>query len=94
MDRAELPPIYADARVQSLLVGDSEELELLFGMVERGESLTGLLDARQRGPYGKLEFKCWALDDPASAGEARPSYALERSERVTRAIRDVLQLKS
>ncbi len=89
---AELPPIYGDARVQSLLVCDPEDLELLLGMVEYGASLTGLLDSRQDGPFRKLEFKRWALEDPTSPGETRPTYALERWERVNRAVRDVLQL--
>lgn len=62
------------------------------GMVEGGASVTDILDRRQRGPYAKLELKRWALEDPGSPGERRPQYALDRWERVTTAVRDVLQL--
>jgi hypothetical protein len=90
---AALPDSYADPRVQSLLVCDPEDLELLMGMVEGGASLTGILDRRQNGPFAKLELKRWVLEDPGSPGEQRPSYALERWERVTAAVRGVLQLE-
>jgi hypothetical protein len=90
---AALPDVYGDRRVQSLLVCDPEDLELLMGMVEGGASLTDLLDRRQRGPYAKLELTRWVFEDPASPGERRPSHALERWERVTGAVRDVLQLE-
>jgi hypothetical protein len=90
---AALPDVYGDRRVQSLLVCDPEDLELLMGMVEGGASLTDMLDRRQRGAYAKLELKRWVFEDPASPGERRPNHALERWERVTGAVRDVLQLE-
>ncbi len=88
-----LPDIYGDRRVQSLLVCDPEDLELLMGMVEGGTSLTDILNRRQDGPFARLELKRWVLDDPGSPGEQRPTYALERWERVTTAVRDTLQLQ-
>ncbi len=88
-----LPEAYGDRRVQSLLVCDPEDLELLMGMVEGGASLTDILDRRQRGRYANLELKRWLLEDPGSPGERRPSHALERWERVTGAVREVLQLE-
>ena len=90
---AALPEIYGDWRVQSLLVCDPEDLELLIGMVEGGSSLTDILNRRQNGRFARLELKRWVLEDPASPGEQRPSYALERWGRVTTAVRDVLQLE-
>jgi hypothetical protein len=90
---AELPDSYADRRVQSLLVCDPEDLELLMGIVEGGASLIGMLERRQQGPFAKLELKRWVFEDHGSPGERRPGYALERWERVTAAVRDVLQLQ-
>ena len=87
-----LPEVFSDPRVQSLLVCDPEDLELLMGMVEGGASITDILDRRQRGPYAKLELKRWVLEDSGSPGERRPQYALDRWERVTTAVRNVLQL--
>jgi hypothetical protein len=89
---AALPEVYDDTRVQSLLVGDPED-ELLMGMVEGGASLTGILERRQSGLYAKLELKRWVFCDPASPGERRPSFALERWERVTTSVREVLQVE-
>jgi hypothetical protein len=91
--QAALPQIYGDRRVQSLLVCDPEDLELLMGMVEGGRSLTDILNRRQSGPFARLELKRWVLEDPGSPGEQRPSYALERWDRVTTAVRDILQLE-
>lgn len=88
-----LPQIYEDARVQGLVVCDPEDLELLMGMVEGGASLIEILDRRQRGPYAKLELKRWVLEDPRSPGERRPTFALERWERVTTAVREVLRVE-
>jgi hypothetical protein len=90
---AALPQIYGDRRVRSLLVCDPEDLELLMGMVEEGTSLTDILNRRQSGPFARLELKRWVLEDPGSPGEQRPSYALERWDRVTTAVRDILQLE-
>jgi hypothetical protein len=90
---AALPDVYGDRRVQSLLVCDPEDLELLMGMVEDGGSLTDILNRRQGGPYAKLELKRWVFEDSGSPGERRPIHALERWERVTGAVRDVLQLE-
>jgi hypothetical protein len=87
-----LPDVFGDRRVQSLLVCDPEDLELLMGMVEGGAAITEMLDRRQRGPFAKLELKRWVLEDPGSPGERRPQYALDRWDRVTQAVREVLQL--
>ena len=62
-------------------------------MVEGGSSLTDILDRRQNGPYAKLELKRWVLEDPGSPGEQRPTYALERWERVTTAVQEILQVE-
>jgi hypothetical protein len=88
-----LPVAYGDRRVQSLLVCDPEDLELLMGMVEGGASLTDILGRRQSGPYAQLELKRWALEDPGSPGAERPTYALERWDRVTTSVLDVLQVQ-
>jgi hypothetical protein len=90
--QSHLPDVFVNRRVQSLLVCDPEDLELLMGIVEGGASLTDVLDHRQRGPFAKLELKRWVLEDPGSPGERRPQYALDRWDRVTSAVREVLQL--
>jgi hypothetical protein len=90
---AALPESYGDPRVQQPLVCDPEDLEVLMGMVEGGASLVDILERRQNGPFAKLELKRWVLEDPGSPGEERPSYALERWDRVTAAVRGVLQLE-
>jgi hypothetical protein len=91
---ATLPPTYRDARVQAPLLLDAEDLEHLMGMVEAGASLVGVLTSRQQGPYRKLEFSRWANEDPSSRTlDARPTYALQRWERVTAAIVDLLQIE-
>jgi len=52
-----------------------------------------VLEQRQRGPYAELELKRWILEDPASPGEHRPSFALEGWERVQRTVTEALDLE-
>ena len=90
---ASLPAAFNDVRVQTPLILDAEDLEGLMGMVEQGASLTGILAARQASPYNKLEFLRWALETPgAPTPEVRPTYALERWDRVVAAVLGVLQV--
>jgi hypothetical protein len=92
---ASLPPVFADARVQTLVILDPEDLEYLIGMVEGGAALPAILDARQKSPFRKLEFSRWANESPGSPGrDSRPTFAIERWERVIAAITDLLQVES
>jgi hypothetical protein len=64
------------------------------GAVEHGASLTSMLERRQAGPFARLELKRWILEDPASPGEHRPLYALERWDRVRAVIIETLDIRS
>jgi hypothetical protein len=89
----ELTAPFNDARVQKLVVLDTEDLELLIGMVESsGMSITDILASRQQGPFAKLELTRWANEDPTSPGQARPKLAEDRWQRVTESLQAVLQL--
>jgi hypothetical protein len=89
----ELTAPYQGARVQKLVVLDTEDLELLMGMVQAsGLSITDILASRQQGPFADLELTRWANEDPRSPGQARPRFAEERWDRVMTSLQNVLQL--
>jgi hypothetical protein len=89
----ELTAPYRDARVQKLVVLDTEDLELLIGMVESSDlSIVDILRSRQEGPYGDLELTRWVNEDAKSPGQARPRLSEERWERVFVMLQRVLRL--
>lgn len=91
---ATLPSTFADARIQTLVILDPEDLEYIMGMVEAGAALPAILAARQEGPFRKLEFARWANEAPGSPGQdSRPTYATERWNRVIAAIIDLLRIE-
>ena len=91
---SELPEIFADSRVQSLLILDSEDLEYLIGIVEAGGYLPDILVRRQESPWRRLEFARWANESPGSPGRvSRPSFATEKWETVINVLRDVLEVE-
>src|SRR5437588_1858120 len=91
---SELPEIFADPRVQSLLILDSEDLEYLIGIVEAGGYLPDILARRQESPWRRLEFARWANESPGSPGRvSRPSFATEKWETVINVLRDVLEVE-
>jgi hypothetical protein len=91
---AALPPIFADGRVQTLLILDPEDLEYLMGMVEAGTSLTAILQAREESPCRKLEFARWANESRGSPGrDSRPGFAVERWERLMTAVVELLNVE-
>lgn len=91
---SELPEIFADPRVQSLLILDSEDLEYLIGIVEAGGYLPDILARRQESPWRRLEFARWANESPGSPGkDSRPSFATEKWETAIHVLQDVLDVE-
>ena len=92
--QGELPVIFADSRVQSLLILDSEDLEYLIGIVEAGGYLPSILAQRQERPWSRLEFARWANDSPGSPGRnSRPSFSTAKWKAVLSVIKDVLEVE-
>jgi hypothetical protein len=85
-----LPPTMNDARIQTLVLMDPGDLEVLIALVEEGRSMVDVLRRRQESPYARLEFFRWVNEGPSMGVPGRARFAQERWNRVAARIHDLL----
>jgi hypothetical protein len=76
MDKTKSAPL-ADPRVQPLQVMDISDYEKLFGLVEAGEDLPGMLAHKASGPYRERDVAAW-LHSPGAPSDTPRLSVLER----------------
>jgi hypothetical protein len=87
-----LPATFEDARVQTLVLMDPEDLEALMALAEAGASIIPILAERQSTEYARLEFARWVQSKPeleAAQAHAKLAerYWKEQTEDMIRIIR-------
>lgn len=86
MDKTKSAPL-ADPLVQPLQVLDISDYEKLFGLVEAGESLPGMLAHKASGLYRERDFAAWLHSPGAPSDEPRLSVLERRWEEMTDRLR-------
>jgi hypothetical protein len=82
MDKTKSAPL-ADPRVQPLQMLDISDYEKLFGLVQSGENLAGMLAHKARGQYRERDFAAWLHSPGAPSDEPRLSVLERRWEEMT-----------
>lgn len=77
-------------KLQRLLIGDVQDLELLMGLVEQGHDLIEVLAARQETPFVKLDIKRWVLEEMEASNLTRAKFAEDAWERAGEAMTTAL----
>lgn len=85
-----LPKGLRESRVQTLVIGDLQDLELMMGLAEAGHDLAETLDRRQQGTYSRLEVTRWALEELEASPTTRPQFVLDNWERLRAAMEEAL----
>jgi hypothetical protein len=82
--------VHAD--VQPVVLVDLEELELLMGLVQEGESLTGLLERKTSALWLARDLKAMVSDQYAGRGSGDTSFITQVERRAFKRIKRALDL--
>lgn len=80
------------ARVRPLTLMGLSDVELLAGLVHSGRSVAQVLDMKTEGPYGRIEFRRFARDDPRLDHHHRHPAVESAWERVCQLVADAYGL--